>query len=262
MYQPTVAGNPPIVEMGLDDGLGQDVELTTDCGSRLRGWLLKSRSAVPQDDTAAPLVLYFPGNAGNRSGRINDLREFTVCGFDVLIFDYRGYGDSTGSPSEAALSADALLVWQYARDTLNYEEDRIVLFGESLGGGVVLSMWSESNVNPPQPGCLILNSTFASMTQTVSWQYPMFPFRYLLLDHWPSIERIRRVRSPIVVFHGTDDEMIPIEHARALAAESQHARFIEVPDGSHNEIPMMKLREELKALRNVIPAHAKRPTTQ
>ncbi len=254
MYQPKVADSLSIVDVGLDDEFGLDVELTTEDGSRLRGWLLKSRSGAPQDDGAAALVVYFPGNAGNRSKRINDLREFTACGFDVLIFDYRGYGDSTGSPSEAALSADALLVWRYARDTLDYDENRIVVFGESLGGGVALSMWSESNANPPQPACVILNSTFASMTQTVTWQYPMFPFRYLLLDHWPSIERVGRIQSPLVVFHGTDDELIPIDHARALAAASQQARFIENPGGGHNEIPMMKLRKELDALRDMIPA--------
>lgn len=262
MYQPTVADSLSISDVGLNDEFGLDVELTTDDGSRLRGWLLKSRADVPQDDGAAALVLYFPGNAGNRSKRIDDLREFTACGFDVLIVDYRGYGDSTGSPSEAALSADALLVWHYARETLDYDENRIVVFGESLGGGVALSMWSESDASPPQPACVVLNSTFASMTQTVTWQYPMFPFRYLLLDHWPSIERIGRVQVPIVVFHGTDDQMIPIDHARALAAASQQARFIENPGGGHNEIPMMKLRKELDALRAVIPAAVNSTTEQ
>ncbi len=248
MYQPTVADRLSITDSGMGADFGIDVELMTDDGNTIRGWLINRIGLHKQDGGNTPLVLYFPGNSLNRYERINDLREVAACGFDVLIFDYRGFGDSTGSPTESTLSADALLVWRYARDTLGYNERRIVVFGESIGGAVALSMWSETNSPPPQPASLILNSTFASMPETVGWHYPLFPFRFLLLDRWPSTERIGRVDAPIIVFHGTDDKIVPVAHAQILAGASSTARFIEIPGGAHNEIPMLQLRTELDGI--------------
>lgn len=248
MYQPTVVDRLSIIDSGLGADFGIDVELTTDDGNTIRGWLINGIGLHKQDGGNAPLVLYFPGNSLNRYERINDLREFSSRGFDVLIFDYRGFGDSTGSPAESTLSADAQLVWRFACDTLGYDERRIVVFGESIGGAVALSMWSETNSTPPQPASLILNSTFASMPQTVGWHYPLFPFRFLLLDRWPSIKRIGRVHTPVIIFHGTDDKIVPVAHARTLAEASSTARFIEIQGGAHNEIPMLQLRTELDGI--------------
>ena len=86
------------------------------------------------------------------------------------------------------------------------------------------------------------------MPQTVVWHYPAFPFQYLLLDRWPSIDRASQVQSPITVFHGTADEMIPIAHGRSLTTAARDATFVEIPEGVHNEIPMMQLRSELGRL--------------
>jgi fermentation-respiration switch protein FrsA (DUF1100 family) len=145
-----------------------------------------------------------------------------------LIFDYRGYGDSTGTPTETSLTSDAKLVWKYACEGLQYKPEQIVIFGESLGGAVALSLWSDGETNRAKPAKVILSSTFASMPQTVAWHYPAFPFQYLLLDHWPSIDRVSQVESPIAVFHGTADEMIPIAHGlpplvMLLSLKSQEA---------------------------------------
>lgn len=248
MYKPTTADNLAIGQVGLDADFGTDVELKTADGSVIRGWHVNGSDKHIPAVGKHPLVLYFPGNSLNRNERISDLREVASRGFDVLIFDYRGFGDSTGSPTESRLSNDALLVWNYARETLGYDEDQIAVFGESIGGAVALSMWSKTNPNPPQPAALILNSTFASMPRTVQWHYPFFPFQFLLLDRWPSIERISQVRSPIIIFHGTDDKMVPVAHGRDLAEASSNARFIEIPGGTHNDIPMSRLRKELDSL--------------
>lgn len=254
LYRPTVADSLRLADIQLNQDIGRDVELETSDGNTLRGWLLKGKDQNDESKEAW-LVLYFPGNSLNRYERIDDLREVAAIGFDVLIFDYRGFGDSTGSPNESDLSADALLIWDYAIHDLGFKERQIVIFGESLGGAVALSMWSETNPHPPKPAALVLNSTFASLPQTVAWHYPLFPFRFLLLDCWPSIERIRNVESPIIIFHGTDDEMVPVAHGRALAKGSNRARFLEIPGAIHNEVPMRQLREELKSIK------ARRETT-
>lgn len=92
------------------------------------------------------------------------------------------------------------------------------------------------------------------MPQTVAWHYPLFPFQFLLLDRWPSIERIGRVTAPVIVFHGSDDRMVPVSHGRALSQASSRARFLEIPGATHNEIPIVRLRTELDAILRGLPA--------
>lgn len=252
MYKPTVAVNLQLADVGLDDSFGRDIKLKTDDGNIIRGWLINATGPSSADGGNRPLVLYFPGNSLNRLERLSDLREVAARGFDVLIFDYRGFGDSTGSPSESGLSKDALLAWQFATEDLGYSERQIVVFGESIGGAVALSMWEKSNPDLPEPAAVILSSTFASMPRTVAWHYPFFPFQFLLFDRWPSIERIPNVKSPVILFHGTEDEMVPVDHGKDLADAAVNSTFIEIADGTHNEIPTWQLREKLNGLAELI----------
>ena len=252
MYHPTVAESLAVAHLGLGADFARDVQIPTDDGHTLHGWLIRHR---PSGDATgeASLMIYFPGNAGNRQERIEDLREVAATGFDVLIFDYRGFGDSSGSPSEWALTADAQRVWQYACGELQYDPDRIVVFGESLGGAVALSLWATESPETPQPAAVIINSTFTTMPDVVAWHYPVFPFRYLLLDLWRSVRHIPHVPSPVIVFHGTADEIVPVNQGRTLASQSPQARFIEIPGATHNEIPMIQLRQELEQILATIP---------
>ncbi len=249
MYRPSVSGSLCVKDLQLDQSGVTDVHLETPDGETLNGWLLKGKSS---DSAPRTLLIYFPGNSMNRNERITDLREVAALGFAVLIFDYRGFGDSTGSPSEVSLSADARLIWEYAHEELRYDDEDIVLFGESLGGAVVLSLWSESLLSLentfPEPRAVILSSTFASMSRTVKVQYPWFPFHYLVLDRWPSIDRIRNITVPTTILHGSEDDMVPLSEARALATASAHAQFTEIPGAGHNDIPMPQLRTLLKKL--------------
>ncbi len=247
VYHPAVAGPLTVSHLGLGNDFAKDVSIETADGHVLNGWLIRNRLAGGTM-VDAPLVIYFPGNAGNRHERIDDLREVAATGFDVLILDYRGFGDSTGSPSEWALTSDARQVWDFACEDLHYLPSQIVVFGESLGGAVALSLWSAESTESPQPAAVILNSTFTTMPDVVAWHYPLFPFRYLLMDRWRSVDRIPRVDPPIVVFHGTADDMVPVSQGRKLASQSPHARFIEIANGTHNNIPMRQLRDELKRI--------------
>lgn len=256
IYQPTVSHDLSLAAVGETSEMGRDVELQTAAGETLRGWLLKGRTHDGGHHHRSLLVIYFPGNSLNRHERVADLKEVARCGFDVLIFDYRGFGDSTGSPSEAALSADARRIWRYATDELAYEQRNIVVFGESVGGAVALSLWGDDVSHPPEPAALILNSTFASLPQTVSWHYPYFPFQFLLLDRWPSIGRISRVTVPVTIFHGTDDQFVPVAHAGELSEAAPNSRLFEISGAGHNDIPMLRLRQELEAIRDTLPGKA------
>ncbi len=249
MYHPAPAADLSVEMIGpiSQESDGKDVQIETPDGDLLQGWHVRRARSEDVSDPA-PLLIYFPGNAGNRSHRVHDVREFCAAGFDVLFFDYRGFGGSTGSPSEAKLTADARLVWKYARETLRYEEHCIVLFGESLGGAVVLSLWGTEPSNHPHPAAVVLNSTFAYMPDVVQWHYPHFPLRYLVLDRWPSGDRIARVQCPITLFHGTSDEIVPVSQSHVLVSKAANARLIELPGVTHNNVPMGSLRTQLERI--------------
>jgi fermentation-respiration switch protein FrsA (DUF1100 family) len=247
MYRPTSAANLTVVELKLDPSEFRDVQLPTSDNETLRGWLLAGQHSADNDAESAnrQLVIYFPGNSLNRHERIQDLQEVASCGHDVLIFDYRGFGDSSGHPSEFALTQDAKQIWNFACGELHYSENHITIFGESLGGAVALSLWSEPSGVCPKPKAVILSSTFASMPHTVHEHYPWFPFHYLVFDRWPSLNRIKNVTVPITIFHGTEDDFVSLAQARTLSQASRNATFVEIHGSGHNDIPMTRLKAML-----------------
>ncbi|MCR9202698.1 MAG: alpha/beta hydrolase [Planctomycetaceae bacterium] len=233
----------------------QNVALTVDDDVIIRGWLLKTKTKMttraspahtqPVTDAAPPrrLVIYFAGNAQHRQDRATDLHQFLAAGVDVLACDYRGFGDSDGTPTEANLTHDAAAIWDFAISE-GYLPSQIIVYGESLGGAAALSLWSAPR--RPEPAAVILNSTFSSMQDVAATLYPWFPFQYLVVDRWASLERIGRVTCPVYIFHGTDDQIVPISLGRKLAAAGRLIQFIEVPGGRHNELPAGRLRSLLQ----------------
>jgi fermentation-respiration switch protein FrsA (DUF1100 family) len=252
-----------VIAAGLDPETVTDVELHAAGGLALHGWHFSAQPAAATPDERF-LVLFFPGNAGNRRDRILDCREFARLHCDVLLFDHRGYGDNGGSPSEDLIAVDARRAWMYALHDASVPPERIVIFGESLGGAVAVRLAAEMSAAGTPPAGLVLNSTFAALPETVRWHYPAFPFQFVLLDRYPSVDRIPHVSCPILQFHGTDDEFVPLAHGRRLfeAAPDQSAdgvpkQFVPIEQGTHNALPVSMVEEELAVflarLRETIP---------
>ncbi len=138
-------------DAGLPVGRVHTITLKTEDGLELYGWHLLPRGHTAADRKECdgqlalgrPVVLYFSGNAGNRAWRIQEFEVFTRLGCDVFVFDYRGYGENPGSPSEDRLAADATAAWRYATQTRRIEPRRMILCGESLGGGVAVRLAAE-----------------------------------------------------------------------------------------------------------------------
>lgn len=198
------------------------------------------------------LVLYFPGNSLNRAARVDDLLEIVHFGYDVLIFDYRGFGDSTGEPTQASLTKDAESVYEFAAKELAFDASQVIIYGESLGGAVAVSPWDACyKEHPSMPAGFVLNSTFASMADVVGHHYPLFPFRFFLKDDWRPIENFHwlYLRPPVLIFHGTADEMIPISQARKLANALRSSELIEISGGTHNEVPSTELKDAFDRIR-------------
>jgi fermentation-respiration switch protein FrsA (DUF1100 family) len=190
-----------------------------------------------------PLILYFCGNAANRRYRVEEFEIFASLGADTICFDYRGYGDNTGNPSESAFAADAQAIWKYLMEQRQVDPQRVILFGESLGGGVATRLASELSAAGTPPAGLVLRSTFTRLTDVAAWHMPWWPVRWLMLDRYPSIERIGQVAAPILIFHGRRDTIIPFtfgEQLFAAAPETSSSgippRFIALETADHNDI--------------------------
>ncbi|MEW6280176.1 MAG: alpha/beta hydrolase, partial [Candidatus Eremiobacterota bacterium] len=166
---------------------------------------------------------------GNISYRLHAAEAFRALGCGVVLFDYRGYGRSQGTPSEEGLYRDAEAVWTHLTHLV--PPDRIVIMGESLGGGVATYL---AERNPPAG--LILQSTYTSLPELASELYPMIPSQ-LCRFRFPSRDRIARISCPKLVMHGRADEVIPYHHGRVLyEAAAEPRRFVELP-GGHNDDP-------------------------
>jgi fermentation-respiration switch protein FrsA (DUF1100 family) len=251
IYLPSRAPRIEAADAGLGTGRVSTVTLDTDDGLRLRGWYVlpdgsPTGSLVEDDvypDHGGPVILYFSGNAGNRAYRTQDFELLAELGCHVLVFDYRGYGDNAGSPSEERLAADAHAVWRYAAETRGIAADRLILLGESLGGGVAVRLAAELSEAGTPPGGLILRATFSSLVDAAAYHYPWLPVRLLMIDRFPSADRIPRVTCPILHIHGSRDQIVPIQLGRKLhaAAREQSStgiakRFVQLPNAGHNDI--------------------------
>ncbi len=171
IYLPSRQSRIEPQDAGLPPGRVHTITLNSDDGLELRGWHLLPAGQTATDlrqcdeqlALGRPVVLYFSGNAGNRAWRIEEFELFTQLGCDVFVFDYRGYGDNPGSPSEDRLAADATAAWRYATQTRRIEPRRLILCGESLGGGVAVRLAAEQCVAGTPPGGLVLRATFSSL---------------------------------------------------------------------------------------------------
>lgn len=134
----------------------------------------------------------------------------------VVIFDHRGYGENPGNPSEKHLAADARSIWDRLTKTLGVAPERIVIYGESLGGGVAVRLASELCRDGQPPGGLILQSTFSSLADAGSELYWFLPVQWLLVDRYESVKRIPFVSCPILQLHGRNDRIVPLHLGQRL----------------------------------------------
>jgi fermentation-respiration switch protein FrsA (DUF1100 family) len=208
-------------------GLGvRKVTVTAADGVRLVSWVM------PADGGAGYWLLICHGNAGNISeaGRPYHYAGLRALGLSLFAFDYRGYGESGGAPSEPGLYLDAEAAYRYLRDTLGVPPERIVLFGHSLGSAVAVELASRV----PAAG-LVLDGALTSVVERAQELFPYAPVRWLAANRYPSIERVGSLTLPKLFLHARDDEVIPLRHGRRLfQAAAPPKRFVELR-GTHGD---------------------------
>lgn len=201
----------------------EDVELTTAGGTRVHGYW------VPTPDARGAL-LYCHGNAGNASHRVPPAAKIgQALQLSVLVIDYPGYGLSEGKPSEAGCyaAADAAFDWLVQR----VPAEQIVLYGASLGGGVVVDLATR---RPHR--ALVLMKTFTSLPDVGQRQYPWVPVRWIMSNRFDNLAKIGKCSRPIFVAHGDCDELIPLSHSeRLFAAAPEPKRFHLLRGCGHND---------------------------
>ena len=201
----------------------EEIALTTSDGERLIAW-----HVAPRGDK--PVVLYFQGNGGALVLRAMRFARLIADGAGLLALSYRGYGGSTGRPSEAGLLRDAQAAYAFA--AARHPAERLVLYGESLGTGVAVALAAERKV-----GRLVLEAPFTSALDIGAAAYPFLPVRLMMRDQFRSDERIGKVTAPVLVLHGALDEVIPIVYGERLyALIGAPKKFVRFPDGHHSDL--------------------------
>ena len=234
VYYPT----RDLFQSPADAGLPfEDVTLATADGETLHGWW------VPSGNPHAPVMLFFHGNGGNVSHRLDKLAVFRDIGADTLIIDYRGYGKSSGSPSEQGIYRDARAAYQWLTVTRGVDPNRIVVYGESLGSAVAVHLASEAPL-----GGVVVESGFTSVTDVAKKMFPFLPVRWILKHKFDSIEKVHRIDAPLLILHSRDDELFEMSHPERLLAAAQPPKRLVEMQGGHNDAFLVSAQTYRKAL--------------
>ena len=224
LYHPEKTLGATPADLGLSF---EPVRLALD-GDQLAGWWVPSK--IPH----APTLLYLHGNAGNVSANVDHVRRLAGTGLSIFIFDYRGYGESTGGPPrKRLLTEDAERAWAYLVRERRIQPSEVVIYGHSLGGAVGIDLASRH----PDAGALITEGAFPSVLDFADGTiFRWLPLRLIVTERIDAGSRIGAVRAPKLLLHGEADTMIPVRLARRLYdAAADPKQLVVIPGGSHDD---------------------------
>lgn len=242
LFEPTVYPDGDWNPSGLDV---EDVHFPAADGARLHGWYCTHPGA-------RAVVLWCHGNAGNLSHRATSIRRWQrELGVDVFVFDYRGFGRSEGFPTEEGLYNDVRGAYDWLRGSRGTPSERIILLGRSLGGAVAAQLALER-----EHRSLILQSTFTSVPDMARHIFRL-PLGWLVRNRFETVQKLPVYHSPLLVTHGTCDEMIPFHMGRRLfECAAGPKTFYAVPDGGHADMESVGGREYFRTLARFIETSA------
>lgn len=221
MYFPDPARVPP--EAAGLDGV-QEVELAAPDETRLVAWYASAREGMPT-------ILYFHGNAANAANRASKIERMLDDGFGVFYLNNRGYGGSGGNPTEENNVADAVAAYDHLAN-LGVSADKIVAYGESLGSGQAVRLAAQRPI-----AAVVLEAPLTSTVDVGRSVYFWLPLRLLITDQYKVERHIKNVTAPLLILHGAQDEVIPVEMGRRNYAAANEPKRIEVlPDAHHNDM--------------------------
>jgi len=200
----------------------EDIMLKTSDGINISGWY------IPAENQRGT-ILFFHGNGGNISHRIEFIEMFYELNLSTFIIDYRGYGKSEGKPSEEGTYFDAEAAWDYLVDEKKINPSRIIIYGRSLGGPIGVRLAEKH-----KPAALILDSTFTSIKDIGARLYPFLPVRRFFKFEYNTIEYLKEADCPVLIIHSRDDSYIPFSHAERLFEAVDNKKELVETLGDHN----------------------------
>lgn len=213
-----IQATPEVIGLEFDS-----VTLTTSDNEQLDAWFVPA-------DPARGALLFCHGNAGNNSHRLDSIRLFHELGLSVLIFDYRGYGQSTGKPTEKGTYRDADAAWQYLVEQRGIRPEHIILFGRSLGASIAADLATRQAA-----AGVILESAFTSVPDVAAKFYPWLPVRWMSRYQYNTRKQLADIHSPVLIVHSRDDEIIPYSNGEHLfETANEPKQFLELR-GGHND---------------------------
>lgn len=222
VYFPQIAGGATMTPAALKLPY-ENLRIATDDGETLAAWWVSD--APPR---GAVLVLH--GNAGSIADRLDYLPPFQAMGYAVLLVDYRGYGASSGKPSEEGTYRDARAAWRWLTEQRGLQPGQIVVLGESLGGAVAAELAARV-----QPGALLLVAAFTSATDLGGEIYPWLPVRLISRYRYDTLAHLRRYGGPVMIAHSRGDEVVPFAHGERLHAAATGSKMLLEMRGGHND---------------------------
>ena len=239
-YHPGIAIVSP-VQAGLPQL--QELRLASADGEQLFAWF-----AQPAE--GRPLILYFHGNSGVLADRAPRFKLFASSGYGLLAVSYRGYGGSTGAPTQEGLLLDAEAAYAEARRR-GFEGRRLVIIGESLGTGVATMIAARHAA-----AALVLDSPYLSAQDVAETRYPVFPVGWVMRDTFRSDLAIGDVHMPTLMLHGAKDLIIPIDSARRLFELAHEPKeFIEAPEAGHLVLARGEVYPRVRAFIDAAATH-------
>jgi len=219
----------------------KDIQFLTPDGQKLHGWFFPVSGK-------SPVLLFCHGNAGNISHRIENIKFLVKRDISVFIFDYRGYGQSSGRPSEKGIYIDGIAAYDYLTKIEKISPDRIVIFGRSIGGAVAIEVALQRKVR-----CLIIESTFTSTKDMAKTIFPFFIFSPFLPHHYNNILKIAGVTIPKLIIHGEDDNIVPFSMGNKLFAQATEPKlFLPIHGAGHNDTYVVGGEDYFEAIVNFI----------
>lgn len=219
----------------------KDIQFLTPDGQKLHGWFFPVSGK-------SPVLLFCHGNAGNISHRIENIKFLVKRDISVFIFDYRGYGQSSGRPSEKGIYIDGIAAYDYLTEIEKISPDRIVIFGRSIGGAVAIEVALQRKVR-----CLIIESTFTSTKDMAKTIFPFFIFSPFLPHHYNNILKIAGVTIPKLIIHGEDDNIVPFSMGNKLFAQATEPKlFLPIHRAGHNDTYVVGGGDYFEAIVNFI----------
>ena len=206
----------------------EDVRFEAADGTPLHGWYVPGAGRGPGGAVKAT-VLFCPGHAGNISHRIDSLAIFHRLGVSTFIFDYRGYGESEGTPSEQGVYSDVEGAWNWLTKHRGVPPERIVLFGRSLGGAVAAYAGEKFT-----PRGLILESTFTSLASIGQGHYFFLPVKLIVGNAFDTLSRLEKISCPILLASSPEDEVVPGRHGKMLFEAAREPKWFLPLKGDHN----------------------------